>query len=232
MKRSAICVRLQANGTFVPTADWECDNLTRDSIFKQCNLYNCSVREIVKKDIEFFQLDTVPKVYLYVGMKASVLTNSNLVIICRTRGININKIRWFKNGIRVRSVRNTRISKKCKLRIKSVSLANEGKYCCRYKSHEECLDLKVYTRSKVDEVHRIRQLYQYHDTSDQFIKDPFDREKRRLNIRLSNWTCVLGEEVRKYLSCEIITNFYIEAFDTKFCHKNYFEEEIELRRRC
>ncbi|KAJ8318019.1 hypothetical protein KUTeg_003110 [Tegillarca granosa] len=66
MNRSVNCVRMQPNGTFVSTAELECDNLTRYTDFKKCNLYNCSVHEIVKKDLEFYQLDTVPKVYLYI----------------------------------------------------------------------------------------------------------------------------------------------------------------------
>ena len=242
IKRAPYCQRIKKNGRLERVLNSECDYKLKPETERLCNKTECPEPMIKSRDVRFYQLNKMSKVKLVVGMKAFLLPETSVIVKCPHVGLDRQKVNWFKNGIKIRRFKRTRVTKSGALRIRHARPEkNDGVYTCLIGGLESNISINFSSSFDVLKatVNREKFLQGVTSPKDDAMNgtylhmDPVDRKQKPLNLLSTDWTlctvtCGGGLQSRN-MSCEIITRRYYEVFPMSICTKYLAEKPLMLR---
>ena len=244
IKRAPFCQRIKKNGRLERVLNSECDIKLKPDTEQICNLTECPQPLIKSKDVRLFQLNKMTKIKLVVGMRAHLLPETSVIVKCPHVGLDRQKVNWFKNGIKIRKLKRTRVTRSGTLRIRQARPdKDEGVYSCLIGGLESNVTLSFSSSFDVLQATLNREKYIKGVISPEddvmngtyLHMDPVDRRRKRLNLLSTDWTlctvkCGGGLQSRN-MSCEIITRNYYQVFPMSVC-TNYLERKPLMIRSC
>lgn len=230
--RDVYCVKKNAGGNYINISSTLCDSNKHPMDVQKCNQTVCPEPKLRALEVQFFQMDKLKRVKLTIGMTATILPGTTVLIKCPTRGIQLQDIRWFKNGTTIRYSKRVKLTRKRFLKIRNaVPEKDSGIYSCKAGSLQSNTPVSF---SSVYDIFKATMLRQKYISGSQPMNlvarsistkqmDPVSRKYSPLFLVKSDWsacsaTCGGGLQSRN-VSCEIITRDYFEVFPVRFCTK-------------
>lgn len=230
--RDVYCVKKNAGGNYINISSTLCDSNKHPMDVQKCNQTVCPEPKLRSLDVHFFQMDKLKRVKLTIGMTATILPGTTILIKCPTRGIQLQDINWFKNGTTIRYSKRVKLTRKRFLKIRNaIPEEDTGLYSCKAGSLQSSTPVSF---SSVYDIYKATMLRQKYISGIQPMNlvarsistkqiDPVSRKYSPLFLVKSEWracsaTCGGGLQSRD-VSCEIITRDYYEVFPVRFCTK-------------
>lgn len=221
-------------GTLVNVSLDDCDETLRPVTEESCSKPKCPDPMIKERKIKFYQVGKLRRLKLVVGMEATVLPDTNIILKCPHVGLDRQKITWFKNGLKFRKTKTkgAKVVRSGALRIrKAFPGRDDAVYTCLIGGLESNVTITFGNAFDILQATMFR---------DQFLpgkaksprsllnktvlfKDPIDRKKKPLTLISTDWsrcsvTCGGGLQSRN-MSCELITADYYEIVPKEECFK-------------
>lgn len=241
--RDVMCTKILATGRHINTTDYFCSEIPRPDSIEECKFPKCPTPAIKSTDAHFFQLNKLRKIKLKIGMNASLLPGTSLILHCPTKGVDKKTITWYKNGLPLPIGRRVKLSRKRSLKIKKSKVdVDNGLYMCkagtlhastyiRFLTVYDIFKATVFRENYLTQIpdSRLRSKGNYSVVH----KDPVDRKFKQLHLVYSKWqhcsvSCGGGLQARN-VTCEIITKDYFEEFPLKYCVKAGHSQPVVIR---
>ncbi|XP_022333976.2 protein madd-4-like isoform X2 [Crassostrea virginica] len=228
--RDVFCAKKNSEGHYINITMDLCDANKRPVNIQTCNETVCPKPKLRSLDVQFFQLDKLRRVKLTIGMSATVLPGTTILIKCPTRGIKLRDIKWYKNGTTVNYSGRIKLTRKRFLKIKnSIPEVDSGTYSCKAGSLQSSSSIGFSSLYDIVEAKMFRERYLSGLQPLNLVArsvptkaiDPVSRRYSQLFLVQSDWrvcsaTCGGGLQSRN-VSCEIITRDYYEVFPVRYC---------------
>ncbi|XP_061172602.1 ADAMTS-like protein 1 isoform X2 [Saccostrea echinata] len=228
--RDVYCIKKNAKGHYINITSDLCDSNKQPIDVQNCNQTVCPKPKLRSLDVQFFQLDKLKRVKLTIGMSAVILPGTTILIKCPTRGIQIQDIKWLKNGTFITYSGRIKLTRKRFLKIKNaIPEFDSGTYSCKAGSLQSTSSV---TFSSVYDIIKATMRREKYLSGLQPLNlvarsvptkqiDPVSRRYRPLYLVQSEWrscsaSCGGGLQSRN-VSCEIITRDYYEVFPVRYC---------------
>lgn len=228
--RDVFCAKKNSEGHYINITMDLCDANKRPVNIQTCNETVCPKPKLRSLDVQFFQLDKLRRVKLTIGMSATVLPGTTILIKCPTRGIKLRDIKWYKNGTTINYSGRIKLTRKRFLKIKnSIPEVDSGTYSCKAGSLQSSSSIGFSSLYDIVEAKMFRERYLSGLQPLNLVArsvptkaiDPVSRRYSQLFLVQSDWrvcsaTCGGGLQSRN-VSCEIITRDYYEVFPVRYC---------------
>ena len=229
--RPSLCQRMYM-GELVNVTLSDCDDTVKPLTSESCNKSKCPDPKIKMRKVKFFQVGKLKRLKLLVGMEATILPDTSLILKCPHVGLDRQKVTWFKNGLKFKKTKGAKVVRSGALRIRrSFPGKDDGVYTCLIGGIEANLTIRFGNAYEILQatMNRDQYLPGKPKTENSLLnktvlyKDPVDRKKRPLTLISTDWsrcsvTCGGGLQSRN-LSCELITNDYYEIVPKQECYK-------------
>ncbi|XP_052792523.1 ADAMTS-like protein 3 isoform X1 [Mya arenaria] len=231
MTRVPLCQRERSSG-LANVSRSECDVTLKPQTEMTCNRTTCPEPMIKPKNIKLYQLNKINRLKLFVGMEASILPDTTIIVKCPHVGLDRQKVTWFKNGLKFRRSKRAKVARSGALRIRRAFPGrDDAVYSCLIGGLEANLTIKFASSYDVLQATVFREKFLKDGASNHSLlnktvlyKDPVDRKRKPLTLMSTDWsrcsvTCGGGLQSRN-MSCEVITEDYYEVLPKEECFRN------------
>ncbi|XP_071846018.1 ADAMTS-like protein 1 isoform X4 [Apostichopus japonicus] len=131
--RPVKCTQILGNGETIILDSSECSGESAPPAVETCSLDVCFAPAILSNSSIFEQQETVGRIYLTVGQRATMFTKTTLIVSCPTQGMEKPHVQWLKGSAVIPQNRTMRVREISGGAIKfaQLSVDDSGVYTCQ-----------------------------------------------------------------------------------------------------